>query len=117
MVGKKESDTRDRGDILRKPMEFLVTDRRLNLPNRLGPFCHRDGDDMYKPMYVCLSYDFPARAITGGFGFLGQGRFIHPTLRRTLTPHEAARLQFTPDWFKFLGIKTSMALAAGTPFQ
>jgi DNA (cytosine-5)-methyltransferase 1 len=28
-------------------------------------------------------------------------RFVHPSVRRTLTPHEAARLQFIPDFFSF----------------
>jgi DNA (cytosine-5)-methyltransferase 1 len=32
---------------------------------------------------------------------MGQGRFVHPKRRRTLTPHEAARLQFLPDFFHF----------------
>jgi len=62
-------------------------------------------------MYGRLSYDLPAATITGGFGSPGQGRFIHPTQRRTLTPHEAARLQFFPDWFKFSDVATRTALA------
>jgi DNA (cytosine-5)-methyltransferase 1 len=32
---------------------------------------------------------------------MGQGRFVHPTERRTLIPREGARLQFFPDWFDF----------------
>jgi DNA (cytosine-5)-methyltransferase 1 len=32
---------------------------------------------------------------------MGQGRYVHPHRRRTLTPHEAARLQFFPDYFEF----------------
>jgi DNA (cytosine-5)-methyltransferase 1 len=32
---------------------------------------------------------------------MGQGRYVHPRLKRTLTPHEAARLQFIPDFFAF----------------
>jgi DNA (cytosine-5)-methyltransferase 1 len=32
---------------------------------------------------------------------MGQGRFIHPGQPRTITPHEAARLQFIPDFFRF----------------
>jgi DNA (cytosine-5)-methyltransferase 1 len=32
---------------------------------------------------------------------MGQGRYVHPQERRTLTPHEAARLQFIPDFFRF----------------
>jgi DNA mismatch endonuclease (patch repair protein) len=32
---------------------------------------------------------------------MGQGRYVHPSRRRTITPHEAARLQTFPDWFDF----------------
>ena len=45
--------------------------------------------------------DKPAPTITSGFGSIGQGRFGHPYERRTMTPHEAARVQFIPDFFKF----------------
>ena len=31
----------------------------------------------------------------------GRGRYIPPTRRRTLTPHEAARLQGFPDGYDF----------------
>jgi DNA (cytosine-5)-methyltransferase 1 len=43
----------------------------------------------------------PAQTITSGFTCMGQGRFVHPSVRRTLTPHEATRLQFIPDFFSF----------------
>ena len=32
---------------------------------------------------------------------MGQGRFVHPSFRRTLNPREGARLQFFPNWFSF----------------
>jgi DNA (cytosine-5)-methyltransferase 1 len=32
---------------------------------------------------------------------MGRGRFVHPTQPRTITPHEAARIQFFPDFYKF----------------
>jgi len=31
----------------------------------------------------------------------GRGRFVHPSKRRTITPHEAARLQGFPDSYTF----------------
>lgn len=37
-------------------------------------------------------------AFLTGFLVMGQGRFVHPRERRTMTPHEGARLQFLPDW-------------------
>jgi DNA (cytosine-5)-methyltransferase 1 len=52
-------------------------------------------------MYGRLQWDEPAQTITSGFGSPGQGRYLHPKKLRTLTPHEAARIQFFPDWFDF----------------
>jgi len=50
-----------------------------------------------------MEWDNPAHTITAGFGSNGQGRFMHPDAYpgRTLTPHEAARVQTIPDWFDF----------------
>ena len=52
-----------------------------------------------------MHWDQPSPTITGGFGSNGQGRFVHPLERRTLTPHEAARVQFFPDFFRFNNVK------------
>lgn len=73
-----------------------------DLPNPYRPPCHRDNPThRYTAMYGRLSWDVPAHTITTGFGSPGQGRFLHPSEPRTLTPHEAARVQFFPDWFDF----------------
>jgi DNA (cytosine-5)-methyltransferase 1 len=81
-----------------------------DLPNRLRPPCHRhpkiqsDGSQRghsYKSMYGRLSWDRPAQTVTSGYGSMGQGRYVHPAHTRTLTPHEAARLQLFPDFFRF----------------
>lgn len=81
---------------------YLLRTNRFDLPNRLRPPCHRDQPDhRYKSMYGRLRWDEPAQTITTGFGSPGQGRYLHPEFPRTLTPHEAARLQFFPDWFDF----------------
>jgi DNA (cytosine-5)-methyltransferase 1 len=45
--------------------------------------------------------DRPAQTITTGFGVMGKGRFVNPHERRTITPHEAARIQSFPDFFDF----------------
>jgi DNA (cytosine-5)-methyltransferase 1 len=71
-----------------------------DLPNSERPECHW-GDHSYRSMYGRLSWDEPAQTVTTGFGSMGQGRYVHPSQPRTLTPHEAARLQFFPDWFDF----------------
>lgn len=84
----------------RERMQWLLDHPdEVNLPNRLRPKCHRDKEHTYNAMYGQLSWDEPAPTITTGFGSMGQGRFVHPSLARTLTPHEAARLQTLPDFF------------------
>jgi DNA (cytosine-5)-methyltransferase 1 len=83
-----------------KRMEWLhAAPDRTDLPNRLRPECHRDKKHSYVSMYGRLSWDEPAQTITTGFGSTGQGRFVHPELARTITPHEAARLQTLPDFY------------------
>lgn len=91
-------------------IEYLMKHDDYDLPNDLRPICHQD-DHSYVSMYGRLRYDEPAQTITSGFGSPGQGRYIHPTCRRTLTPHEAARLQFFPDSFDFSSVKLRTALA------
>jgi DNA (cytosine-5)-methyltransferase 1 len=83
---------------------WLLENDRYDLPNRQRPECHRDPSHKYKSMYGRLDWDRPAQTITSGFGSPGQGRYLHPSLARTITPHEAARLQFLPDWFDFSGV-------------
>ena len=80
---------------------LLFKEGRYDLPNMYRPECHRDGNHSYLSMYGRLRWTRPAQTITTGFGSMGQGRFVHPQRRRTLTPHEAARLQTFPDWFDF----------------
>jgi DNA (cytosine-5)-methyltransferase 1 len=84
-----------------KRMAFLFERGLYNLPNELRPDCHRAGDHSYMSVYGRLRWDRPAQTITTGFGSMGQGRYVHPQRRRTITPHEAARLQTFPDWFDF----------------
>ncbi|MEZ0471153.1 DNA cytosine methyltransferase [Luteimonas salinilitoris] len=72
-----------------------------DLPNSERPPCHRDKPHSYVSVYGRMRWDEAAPTITGGFGSTGQGRFVHPKFARTLTPHEACRLQFVPDYFCF----------------
>ncbi len=81
-------------------IDYLMGSESFDLPNELRPRCHR-GAHSYKSMYGRLEWDLPAQTITSGYGSMGQGRYVHPSERRTLTPHEAARIQFFPDWFDF----------------
>ncbi|WP_158625215.1 DNA cytosine methyltransferase [Corallococcus terminator] len=83
--------------------KYLLENPEIHdLPNHLRPRCHRDNPShRYKAMYGKLKWNEPAHTITTGFGSPGQGRYFHPEEPRTLTPHEAARVQFFPDWFDF----------------
>ncbi len=82
-----------------KRIAYLFEHGFFDLPDSQRPPCHRDKVHTYASVYGRLHYDRPSPTITTGFGCMGQGRFVHPTRRRTLTPHEAARLQFIPDFF------------------
>lgn len=84
-----------------KRIAWLFENDAWDLPNPERPKCHQDDGHSYASMYGRLHWDKPAQTITSGFGSMGQGRYVHPSRRRTLTPHEAARLQFLPDFVKF----------------
>jgi DNA (cytosine-5)-methyltransferase 1 len=92
-----------------KRVRWLFEHDEFNLPNRLRPSCHQNGHS-YMSMYGRMQWDKPAQTITGGFGCMGQGRFVHPKRPRTLTPHEAARIQGFPDFFVFDDVKKRAAL-------
>jgi DNA (cytosine-5)-methyltransferase 1 len=70
----------------------------LDLPER--PLSHREGTT-YTSVYGRMHFDRPAPTITTGFMSPGRGRFIHPTQRRVITAHEAARIQGFPDEYMF----------------
>lgn len=92
--------------------EWLLENERYDLPNKRRPACHRNKPDhKYKSMYGRLRWDQPAQTITTGFGSPGQGRYLHPSRVRTITPHEAARIQFFPDWYDFSTATTRETLA------
>lgn len=82
-------------------MRFLFEHGLYELPDSERPDCHRLKEHTYHAVYGRLRPWEPAPTITTGFGSMGRGRFVHPTLPRTLTPHEAARIQFFPDFYDF----------------
>jgi DNA (cytosine-5)-methyltransferase 1 len=84
----------------RKRIDYLFENGLWELPDAERPDCHKNGHT-YKSVYGRLHWEQPAGTITTGFLTPGRGRFVHPTKRRTLTPHEAARLQGFPDSFQF----------------
>lgn len=91
-------------------VEFLFKNDLYDLPDKMRPPCHRDKEHAYVSMYGRMFWDKPAQTLTSGFGSMGQGRYVHPKMRRLITPHEAARLQGLPDFFDFSSVKTLSAL-------
>lgn len=77
---------------------YLFRKEVFDLPDSRRPTCHQS-DHSYKSMYGRLRWNQPAQTVTTGFGSPGQGRYIHPGRQRTITPHEACRLQMLPDFF------------------
>lgn len=94
----------------RRRIAWLHRRGEYDLPNPLRPPCHQ-GPHAYKSMYGRLDWDRPAQTITSGYGSMGQGRYVHPRRERTLTPHEAARLQMIPDFFDFSSVDSRSAWA------
>jgi DNA (cytosine-5)-methyltransferase 1 len=92
-------------------IDWLHREGEYDLPNEMRPRCHQDDDHTYKSMYGRLWWDRPAQTITSGYGSMGQGRYVHPRRRRTLTPHEAARLQMIPDFLDFSSVSSRGAWA------
>ena len=95
----------------RARIEYLFANNLYDLPDSERPPCHRGGGHSYKSVYGRLRWDQPAQTITRGFYSTCMGRYVHPSSRRTLTAHEAARIQFFPDFFRFDGAGSRTTLA------
>ena len=85
----------------RERIAFLFENDLHELPDSERPDCHRLKAHTYTSVYGRLYWDRPAPTITTGFGTMGRGRYVHPSEARTITPHEAARIQGFPDFFSF----------------
>jgi len=94
----------------RSRVRYLFDQKRYDLPDRLRPPCHRDKPHTYTSVYGRLRPDRMSQTITSGFGSMGQGRYVHPTQERTITAHEAARIQGFPDFFDFSAARTHTQL-------
>lgn len=81
-------------------VNYLFDNDAYELPDHVRPDCHKEGHT-YPSVYGRMYARKPAQTLTGGFMSPGRGRFVHPTQRRGLTPHEGARLQGFPDSFSF----------------
>ncbi|OJU13275.1 MAG: hypothetical protein BGN88_06935 [Clostridiales bacterium 43-6] len=91
-------------------IHYLFEHNVYDLPNEERPPCHRDKKHSYNSIYGRLHPDKPSQTITRGFYNNCMGRYVHPTQKRTLTAHEAARLQFFPDYFDFSSVSNKTAL-------
>lgn len=63
--------------------------------------------------YARLVPNQPSPTITRNFGTPSSSRCVHPYQNRALSTREGARLQGFPDWYKFIGSKTSKNLQIG----
>lgn len=95
----------------RRRAAHLLNNGLYDLPDRLRPPCHRYKSHTYKSVYGRMRWDHPAQTVTTGFMSMGQGRYLHPERLRTITPHEAARLQTFPDWYSWKAAGGRRALA------
>lgn len=95
----------------RRRIDYLFEHGLADLPDRQRPACHAGGGHSYKSIYGRLAWDRPSQTVTTGFYSMCMGRYVHPSRRRTITAHEAARLQYIPDWFSFEGVRQRTALA------
>lgn len=104
-VGRDNPDDFDRpGSVSQdnsRRIDWLFENNAFDLIDSERPPCHSAGNHTYKSMYGRLRWDEPAQTITTGFGSMGQGRYVHPAERRTISAHEAARIQAFPDFFDF----------------
>ena len=84
-----------------KRIKLLFEKDIYELPDEARPQCHRNGNT-YGAVYGRLKWGGPAQTITSGFLVPGRGRYVHPSKLRTITPHEAARIQGFPDSYGFV---------------
>ena len=87
-------------DVNRRRIKYLFDHDEYDLPNEHRPDSHKNGHT-YPAIYGRLKWDRPSGTITTGYNTPGRGRYIHPEAQRTITPHEAARIQGFSDCFEF----------------
>jgi DNA (cytosine-5)-methyltransferase 1 len=95
----------------RQRIDYLFENGAFDLPDSQRPACHAGGGHSYKAIYGRLAWDRPSQTITTGFYSMCMGRYVHPSERRTISAHEAARLQYIPDWFSFDSVRHRTAIA------
>ena len=95
----------------RKRIRYLFRRDCYDLPNEMRPDCHKFNEHSYNSVYGRMHWRRPAQTVTSGFTSMGQGRYVHPLRKRMITPREAARLQFIPDFYEFSRFRGRSALS------
>jgi DNA (cytosine-5)-methyltransferase 1 len=120
LVSKTESDVPNhRADILselnlKRIQSLSEGQSRESLPKELQLNCHvNNPTHRHMDVYGRMWWDRPAPTITARFDSFSRGRFGHPTLNRSITLREGARLQTFPDDFIFNGTKVQVAKQIG----
>ena len=80
-----------------------------DLPDRLRKGYRSDNVRNYSHVYKRLSRSSPASTMVPGHNAFP----VHPTLPRTLTVREAARIQTFPDWMRFVGTRQQQCMLVG----
>lgn len=80
-----------------------------DLPDRLRKGYRSDNVRNYSHIYKRLSRSLPASTMVPGHNAFP----VHPTLPRTLTVREAARIQTFPDWMRFVGTRQQQCMLVG----
>jgi DNA (cytosine-5)-methyltransferase 1 len=92
-------------------IKYLFDHDLYDLPDCVRPPCHAEKRHSYKSVYGRLHWDKPAQTVTRGFYSVCMGRYVHPSEPRSITAHEAARIQFLPDFFALTPAGSKSALA------
>lgn len=87
-------------DLSRLPPELVVATRKDSKTGKVANYSH---------VYRRLDRKKPATTMVPGHNAFP----VHPTLNRTLTPREAARLQTFPDSHIFLGTRQEQCIQVG----
>lgn len=82
-------------------------------PNENWTVLNETIKSVHSGSYGRLDWKKPATTITTRFDTPSAGRYIHPSLDRTITPREAARIQSFPDDYIFYGSKSSICTQIG----
>lgn len=103
-------------EIVSERMSYVKEGSKLNiedLPPRLLKATRVDSKTgkvkNYSHIYKRLHRDLPANTLVPGHNAFP----IHPTLNRTLTVREAARIQTFPDTHKFIGTRQQQCIQVG----